>query len=146
MWILVLMFLLTAPAWAEDLGELSANPFNPDSTSNPFGAGSPFKPDGLNNPFSPYGSPFSNQSATNPFATDAPRLLVRLFGFSSLSGSCYEGRSWTSGRPDPNSSRNCSLCGGQRGDVIDLTLNAPCSLPQVYRALGVQPELGAVAK
>ena len=26
MWILVLMFLLTAPAWAEDLGELSANP------------------------------------------------------------------------------------------------------------------------
>ena len=42
--------------------------------SNPLGAGSPFKPDGLNNPFSPYGSPFSNQSATNPFATDAPRL------------------------------------------------------------------------
>ena len=28
----------------------------------------------MNNPFSPYGSPFSNQSATNPFATDAPRL------------------------------------------------------------------------
>jgi len=23
---------------------------------------------------SPYGSPFSNQSATNPYATDAPRL------------------------------------------------------------------------
>jgi len=59
---------------AEDLGELSANPFNPDPTSNPFGAGSPFKPDGLNHPFSPYGSPFSNQSATNPYATDAPRL------------------------------------------------------------------------
>ena len=74
MWILVLMCFLAVPAWAEDLGELSANPFNPDSTSNPFGAGSPFKPDGLNNPFSPYGSPFSNQSATNTFATDAPRL------------------------------------------------------------------------
>ena len=59
---------------AEDLGELSANPYNPNSTSNPFGAGSPFKPDGVNNPFSPYGSPFSNQSATNPFAMDAPRL------------------------------------------------------------------------
>jgi len=55
--------------------------------SNSFGAGSPFKPDGLNNPFSPYGSPFSNQSATNPFATDAPRLLVRLSGFSGLCGS-----------------------------------------------------------
>ncbi len=57
------------------------------ATSIPYGAGSPFKPDGINNPFSPYGSPFSNQSATNPFATDAPRLLVRLSGFSGLSGS-----------------------------------------------------------
>ena len=73
------------------------------SASNPFGAGSPFKPDGINNPFSPYGSPFSNQSATNPFATDAPRLydqqgnyrgklsanpagLSGSFGFSGLSG------------------------------------------------------------
>jgi hypothetical protein len=26
MWLLVLMFLLAAPAFAEDLGELSANP------------------------------------------------------------------------------------------------------------------------
>ena len=73
-----LLFLLLLPlplsVQAEDLGELSANPFNPDSTSNRFGAGSPFKPDVVNNPFSPYGSPFSNQSATNPFATDAPRL------------------------------------------------------------------------
>ena len=59
----------------EDLCELSANPYAPDSTANPFGAGSPFKPDGINNPFSPYGSPFSNQSATNTFATDPPRLL-----------------------------------------------------------------------
>ena len=53
MWLLLLYLLGAAPAWAEDLGELSANPFNPASTSNPFGAGSPFKPDGLNNPFSP---------------------------------------------------------------------------------------------
>ena len=91
MWVvfLLLLLLLQLPlsVHADDLGELSANPFNPDSTSNPFGAGSPYKPDGLNNPFSPYGSPFSNQSATNPFATDAPRLLVRLSGFFGLSGS-----------------------------------------------------------
>ena len=73
---LLLFLLLPLPlsVHAEDLGELSANPYNPNSTSNLFGAGSPFKPDGLNNPFSPYGSPFSNQSATNPYATDAPRL------------------------------------------------------------------------
>jgi hypothetical protein len=53
---LLLFLLLTLPfsIHAEDLGELSANPFSPDSTSNPFGAGSPFKLDGLNNPFSPY--------------------------------------------------------------------------------------------
>ena len=71
---LLLLLLLPLPlsVHAEDLGELSANPLNPDSTSNPF---------------SSYGSPFSNQSATNPFATDAPRLLVRLSGFSGHSGS-----------------------------------------------------------
>lgn len=49
-------------------------PFDPRCLNNPFGAGSPFKPDGLMNPYSPYGSPFSNKSWTNPFATDAPRL------------------------------------------------------------------------
>ena len=26
------------------------------------------------NPYSPYGSPYSNKSWTNPYATDAPRL------------------------------------------------------------------------
>ena len=64
MWVIFLLLPLPLSVHAEDLGELSANPFNPESTSNPFGAGSPFKPDGLNNPF-------SNQSATNPYATDA---------------------------------------------------------------------------
>ncbi len=90
MWVVFLLLLLLLPLpfsiHAEDLGELSANPFNLESTSNPFGAGSPYKPDGINNPFSPYGSPFSNQSATNPFATDAPRLLARPSGLSGLFG------------------------------------------------------------
>jgi hypothetical protein len=71
---LVIMFLGPSVLHAEDLGNLSANPFGFDSTANPFSAGSPFAPNGINNPFSPYGSLFSNQSATNPFATDAPRL------------------------------------------------------------------------
>ena len=60
----------------EDLGNLSANPYDPDSSSNAFGKGSPFAPNGINNPFSPYGSPFSNTSATNPFATDGPIRVV----------------------------------------------------------------------
>ena len=43
--LLLLLLLLPLPlsVHAEDLGELSANPYNPDSTSNPFGAGSPFQ-------------------------------------------------------------------------------------------------------
>lgn len=70
----VLLSLIPLSAQAEYLGQLSENLYAPDSTANPFGAGSPFKPDGINNQFSHYGSPFSNQSATNPFITDAPRL------------------------------------------------------------------------
>jgi hypothetical protein len=38
MWLLVLFLLGAAPAWAEDLGEPSANSFNPDFMCNPFGA------------------------------------------------------------------------------------------------------------
>ena len=71
----LLMILLTSPIIkAEDLGNLSANPFDFESSSNAFGKGSPFAPNGINNPFSPYGSPFSNTSATNPFAIDTPKL------------------------------------------------------------------------
>jgi hypothetical protein len=68
---LLLFLLLPLPlsVHAEDLGELSANPFNPDSTSNPFGAGSPFKADGLNNPFSP---------TAVPSATNRRRIPMRL--------------------------------------------------------------------
>jgi hypothetical protein len=49
-------------------------PYDPRCLNNPYGAGSPYKPDGLMNPYSRYGSPYSNQSHTNPYATDAPRL------------------------------------------------------------------------
>lgn len=52
-------------------------PYDPRCLSNPYGAGSPYKPDGLMNPYSRYGSPYSNQSHTNPYATDAPRLYDR---------------------------------------------------------------------
>ena len=77
MWILlaVLLSLIPVSVQAEYLGELSANPYAPDSTANPFGAGSPFKPDGINNQVSPYGSPFSNQSATNPLCDGCATAL-----------------------------------------------------------------------
>jgi hypothetical protein len=59
---------------AEDLGRLSTNPYDPESTSNTFGAGSPHRADGVNNQFGPYGSSFSPKSAINPYATNAPKL------------------------------------------------------------------------
>jgi hypothetical protein len=56
------------------LGQYSANKFDSDSTSNPFGAGSQYKTDGVNNPYSRYGSKYSSDSATNPYTTNAPKL------------------------------------------------------------------------
>ncbi len=52
----------------------SVSRYDPDSLANPYGAGSRYKTDGLMNPYSRYGSPYSNQSWRNPYATDAPRL------------------------------------------------------------------------
>lgn len=62
--------------WADNtyLGQLSTNPYNADSTSNPYGAGNPYDANSINNPYGEYGSPYSNKSATNPYATDAPKL------------------------------------------------------------------------
>ena len=51
----VLLSFIPFSVHAKYLGELSANPYAPDSTANPFGAGSPFKLDGINNPYGRYG-------------------------------------------------------------------------------------------
>jgi hypothetical protein len=48
--------------------------YDPNSLSNPYGAGSPYKADGLMNPYSQFGSQYSNKSWTNPYANDAPKL------------------------------------------------------------------------
>ena len=49
------------------LGNLSANPYDPDSTSNQFGRyGSPFSPDSINNQFGA-GSPYRPDSPNNPY-------------------------------------------------------------------------------
>lgn len=57
------------------LGRLSANPYAPDSVSNPYGRyGSPYSPTSINNPCSPYGSPYSPISPHNPYATKLPVL------------------------------------------------------------------------
>jgi len=56
------------------LGNWSANQFAPNSTSNRFGAGNEFSPDSVRNEYGRYGSPYSSESANNPYATNAPRL------------------------------------------------------------------------
>jgi hypothetical protein len=56
------------------VGAFGVNRYDPNSLANPYGAGSPYKADGLMNPYSQYGSPYSNKSWRNPYATDAPKL------------------------------------------------------------------------
>lgn len=65
--LLIAIFLVSDSAFA-------ICPYDIDCLDNPYGAGSPYKSDGLMNPYSQYGSQYSNQSWTNPYATDAPKL------------------------------------------------------------------------
>ena len=60
------------------LGRLSANPYESDSTANPYSpAGSPYSATSVNNRYGPYGSPYSSTSARNPYATDAPKIIAQ---------------------------------------------------------------------
>ena len=53
MWVIVFVVLvLSCFASAKDLGELSANPYDPNSTSNPYARyDSRFSPDSITNPY-----------------------------------------------------------------------------------------------
>ena len=58
------------------LGKLGGNPYDADSTSNPYGEyGSRYSPKSINNPYGEYGSPYSNKSPNNPYATEAPKII-----------------------------------------------------------------------
>jgi hypothetical protein len=53
-------FVFSTNAAAQQyLGNYSANPYNPDSSSNSYGAGSLYNPNSINNPYGTYGSPYS---------------------------------------------------------------------------------------
>jgi len=56
------------------LGNLNANRYDYNSLSNAYGAGSRYRSDGLMNPYSRYGSPYSDYSWTNPYASNPPRI------------------------------------------------------------------------
>lgn len=56
------------------LGDASANQFDKNSVSNPFGKyGNPQNRDSINNPQGRYGSPLSEDSVNNPFAKSGKR-------------------------------------------------------------------------
>lgn len=80
----------------QPLADLNANRYDPNSLSNPYGAGSPYKTDGLMNPYSQQGSRYSNDSWTNPYATNAPKIY---------SDGKYLGR-LSENRFDPDSTSN----------------------------------------
>jgi hypothetical protein len=59
------------------LGNLSSNPYDPDSTSNPYGRyGSEYSQDSINNPYGRYGSEYSQDSPNNPYATNPPAIMA----------------------------------------------------------------------
>ncbi len=67
---LILLFALCGAAFGADaryIGNLSNNPYNSKVLS-------PFDADSVDNQYGDYGSPYSNTSANNPYATDAPKL------------------------------------------------------------------------
>lgn len=58
------------------LGRLSADRYDPDSTSNPYGRyGSRYSSDSINNPYGQYGSRYSPDSPNNPYATNPPKVI-----------------------------------------------------------------------
>lgn len=60
---------------AGSLGEMSANQWRYDSTSNAYGPhGSAWTYGSVNNPYGPNGSEWSTSSATNPYAIDPPTI------------------------------------------------------------------------
>jgi hypothetical protein len=59
------------------LGDMSANEYAPNSTSNEYGRyGSQYSTESINNPYSQHGSPYSNDSASNPYATNPPEIVI----------------------------------------------------------------------
>lgn len=76
---------LVDPQTGRFLGNLSANPHDPNSTSNPYGQYGSRYGNTINNPYSQYGSPYSPNSPNNPHATGG-------YGAPASSGSTDGGR------------------------------------------------------
>src|SRR5262249_25771511 len=73
LWLIVFLLASMGEGAAQYIGNLSNNPYAPNSLSNPHGAGNPYNPNSINNAYG-YGNPYSPYSATNPYTTQAPKL------------------------------------------------------------------------
>lgn len=88
--VILLVVLFGQCCYGQDpLGDWRARRWERESIRNPYGAGSPYKRDGLMNPYSKYGSPFSNRSWSNPYATRPPQLWSKGRFYGELSVSPY---------------------------------------------------------
>jgi hypothetical protein len=75
------------------LGNLSNNPHDPNSTSNPYGRyGSEYSADSINNPYGQYGSRYSSDSPNNPYATNPPAIETPAAPGSGIQR--FPGSSW----------------------------------------------------
>ena len=120
---LIIIFLLTSisSVYAQNyLGNLSINPYDPNSFSNLYGAGSPYNPNSPKNPYGTYGNPYISKSATNPYTMDAPKVYDQQGNFrGKLSSNIYDPDSITNefgrfGSPfSPNSLKNPFGAGNQ---------------------------------
>ena len=75
LFVVAALLWMSTPCGAASLGEMSANQWRYESTSNAYGpSGSPWSYDSVNNAYGPNGSPWSTSSATNPYAIDPPTI------------------------------------------------------------------------
>lgn len=76
--LLSLLWMVNCYAQGRYLGQFSLNKNRVDSVSNPYGKfGSEYSTYSINNQSGEYGSVLSNKSATNPNATNPPKLYDR---------------------------------------------------------------------
>ena len=66
------------PTTGKYLGNLSTNPYDPNSVNNSYGRyGNRYSPDSINNEYGQYGSKYSPDSPNNPYNTNPPIIIDR---------------------------------------------------------------------
>jgi hypothetical protein len=146
--LLVISFLVYIPksSFAEDLGNLNGNQYDPDSTSNPYGRyGSKYSPDSINNPYGKYGSPYSLYSVNNSYTTNAPKIYDSNGNYhGKLSANPYDPDSTSNpygrygSKYSPDSINNPYGAGNPYGNGIQVESNVQNAQP-IIKPMFIQP-------